>query len=113
MWAHARKLDAIALVADYHTNSDRHKAKKMLSWSHPVTTDEICEAMRRSKHTAYPFAFLEKDILEMRAKNPPREKPVTQSDGTPEPAHPAFIYNDQGERVSYEELRNGKLQKPA
>lgn len=71
VWAGIRKLDAIAMGADYHTDSDRKKAKKMLAWTKPVTPDEIREAMRISKYKGdYPFAFLEKDILELRAKAP-------------------------------------------
>lgn len=84
VWAGIRQLNAIAMGADYHTDSDRKKAKKMLAWSKPVTPDEIRDAMKASKYKGeYPFAFLEKDILEMRAKKAiSAPEPIPQS--TPE-----------------------------
>ncbi len=68
VWAGIRRLDAIAMGADYHTKSDREKAKTMLEWPKPVTPDEIREVMKNTKHQAYPFAFIPKDVIELRAK---------------------------------------------
>lgn len=68
VWAGIRKLDAIAMGADYHTDQDRRLSKKMLAWSKPITADEIKMAMGRSKHPAYPFSFLEKDVLSLRSE---------------------------------------------
>lgn len=70
VWASIRKLDAIAMGADYHTDSDRRLIKKMLGWPKPLTADEIREVMKRSKHTAYPISFIEKDVLALRAEKP-------------------------------------------
>lgn len=68
VWASVRKLDAIGMGADYHTEQDRRTIKKLLGWTKPITADEIREAMRRSKHPAYPISFLEKDVLAMRSE---------------------------------------------
>lgn len=80
VWAVVRKLDAIAMGADYHTDRDRRLMKKMLAWAKPLTADEIRVVMGRSKHPAYPVAFLEKDVLDLRS-----EKPATIN-----PAHVPF-----------------------
>lgn len=70
VWAGIRGLDAIAMGADYHAEQDRRIAKKMLKWAKPITADEIRVAMQRTKHPAYPFSFLEKDVLAIRAEKP-------------------------------------------
>ncbi len=85
VWAGIRKLDAIAMGADYHTDQDRRILKKLLGWSKPLTADEIREAMRRSKHLAYPISYLEKDVIALRS-----EKPATIN-----PAHVPFPSTDE------------------
>jgi hypothetical protein len=70
VWAGIRKLNAIAMGADYHTDSDRRLIKKMLAWTKPITADEIREAMKRSKHPAYPIIFLERDVIALRSEKP-------------------------------------------
>lgn len=95
VWASIRKLDAIAMGADYHTDSDRRLIKKMLGWPKPLTADEIREVMKRSKHTAYPISFIEKDVLALRA-----EKPAAVN-----PAHIQFVPTpDEGEPPPQEAL---------
>jgi phage replication O-like protein O len=92
VWAGIRKLDAIAMGADYHTDSDRKKAKKMLAWTKPITPDEIRDAMKASKYKGeYPFAFLEKDILEMRAKKAMSAPAVPNYDDMPKPTNPRIV----------------------
>lgn len=88
VWAGIRQLDAIAMGADYHTDQDRRLAKKMLKWAKPITADEIKAAMQRSKHPAYPFSFLEKDVLAIRAEKPiavhPSHVPFPAVETTPD-----------------------------
>lgn len=95
VWASIRKLDAIAIGADYHTDSDRRIIKKMLGWAKPLTADEIREVMKRSKHTAYPISFIEKDVIALRA-----EKPAAVN-----PSHIQFVPSpDEGEPPPQEAL---------
>lgn len=92
IWAGIRQLSAIAMGADYHTDSDRKKAKKMLAWTKPITPEEIRDAMKASKYKGdYPFAFLEKDILEMRAKKAISAPAEVDYSEMPRPTSPRFV----------------------
>lgn len=97
VWAGIRGLDAIAMGADYHSEQDRKLAKKLLAWAKPITPDEIRLAMQRTKYAEYPFSFLEKDVLAIRAEKPaavhPSHVPFPAVEATPEdiPATPEAI----------------------